>query len=107
MVAGATASIARRRRSRDRHGGATGRGPTFVAGRDTTDAVRDFACDCSGANHGRQKGPLMQHFPSELVPGGEIDVLLPYVTDLEFEVDRLRRQGRFIEQQARETLKQL
>jgi signal transduction histidine kinase len=49
----------------------------------------------------------MQSFPSELAPGGEIDVLLPYVTDLEFEVDRLRRQGRFIEQQARETLQQL
>jgi len=30
--------------------------------------------------------------------------LMPYVTDLEFEVDRLRKQGRFIEQQAWDAL---
>jgi signal transduction histidine kinase len=49
----------------------------------------------------------MSRSPSELAPGAEIDVLLPYVTDLEFEVDRLRRQCRFIEQQAQESLKKM
>jgi signal transduction histidine kinase len=47
----------------------------------------------------------MSRSPNELAPGAEIDLLLPYVTDLEFEVDRLRRQSRFIEQQARDALK--
>ncbi|MEX0676943.1 MAG: ATP-binding protein [Pirellulales bacterium] len=41
------------------------------------------------------------------MPGSEIHLLLPYVTDLEFEVDRLRRQGRFIEQRAWDALKQV
>ena len=31
----------------------------------------------------------MQRSPSELTPGSETNALLPYVTDLEFEVDRL------------------
>jgi signal transduction histidine kinase len=47
----------------------------------------------------------MQRFPNELAPGSEIDLLLPYVIDLEAEVDRLRRQGSFVEEQARETVK--
>ena len=34
----------------------------------------------------------------------DTDRLLAYVADLELEVDRLRRQGRFIEQQAVQTL---
>jgi signal transduction histidine kinase len=34
----------------------------------------------------------------------DVDRLLAYVADLEVEVDRLRRQGRFIEQKAAETL---
>jgi signal transduction histidine kinase len=49
----------------------------------------------------------MPHCPTELTPGFEVDALLPYVTDLEFEVDRLRRQSRFIEQQARDALKKV
>ena len=49
----------------------------------------------------------MQRSPHELTPGSEIHLLLPYVTDLEIEVDRLRKQGRFVEQQAWDTLKQM
>lgn len=49
----------------------------------------------------------MPHFPDELEPGSEIHTLLPYVTDLEFEVDRLRRQSRFLEEQAVSMLKRL
>ncbi len=37
-------------------------------------------------------------------PGPNTDRLLAYVADLELEVDRLRRQGRFMERQATETL---
>jgi hypothetical protein len=33
--------------------------------------------------------------------------LLPYVADLELEVDRLRRQGQFVQQEVREALRQI
>jgi signal transduction histidine kinase len=49
----------------------------------------------------------MARSTSELMPDAESDALLPYVTDLEFEVDRLRRQARFIEHQAWDALKEL
>jgi K+-sensing histidine kinase KdpD len=47
----------------------------------------------------------MQRFASRIAPEHEADVLLPYVTDLEFEVDRLRKQGQFVEDQAWAALK--
>jgi signal transduction histidine kinase len=37
----------------------------------------------------------------------DIRRLLPYVADLELEVDRLRRQGQFVQQEVRETLRQI
>src|SRR5687768_3867648 len=41
-------------------------------------------------------------------PGEDkLRLLLPYVADLELEVDRLRRQGRFIAEEARAALKQI
>ncbi len=49
----------------------------------------------------------MESSPSELTPGSEINLLLPYVTDLEFEVDRLRRQSRFVERKAWDALQKL
>ena len=45
--------------------------------------------------------------PKELPPGSKIHLLLPYVADLELEVDRLRKQGEFVQQEARETLKRI
>lgn len=47
----------------------------------------------------------MADIPDEQKP--TTDRLLGYVADLELEVDRLRRQGRFIEKQTAETLKQI
>jgi signal transduction histidine kinase len=49
----------------------------------------------------------MQLSPKELTPGSKIRLLLPYVADLELEVDRLRKQGEFVQQEARETLKRI
>ena len=49
----------------------------------------------------------MQRSDSRISPQREADPLLPYVTDLEFEVDRLRKQGRFIEEQAWVAVKRL
>jgi signal transduction histidine kinase len=49
----------------------------------------------------------MTRSPRELTPGAENSALLPYVTDLEFEVDRLRRQVQFVEQRAWAALKEL
>jgi hypothetical protein len=49
----------------------------------------------------------MRNSPKELSPGSEINLLLPYVTELEGEVDRLRKQGRFIEQHAWDALEQV
>jgi len=37
----------------------------------------------------------------------ELHRLLPYVADLELEVDRLRRQGQFVQQEVREALRQI
>jgi hypothetical protein len=48
----------------------------------------------------------MQLSPSEWIPGSEIHPLLPYVTDLEFEADRLRNRGRFVELSARDAIQQ-
>jgi signal transduction histidine kinase len=48
----------------------------------------------------------MSGTPSELAQPGT-DRLLAYVADLELEVDRLRRQGRFIEKRAMQTLTQI
>jgi signal transduction histidine kinase len=36
-----------------------------------------------------------------------VHLLLPYVADLELEVDRLRRQGQFVQQEVRETLRRI
>ena len=43
----------------------------------------------------------------ELTPDSKIHLLLAYVADLELEVDRLRKQGEFVQQEARETLKRI
>jgi signal transduction histidine kinase len=43
----------------------------------------------------------------DLSPGSENNLLMPYVAELELEVDRLRTQGTFVEQAVREALKQL
>ena len=42
--------------------------------------------------------------PRGLSPGSENNLLLPYVAELELEVDRLRTQFAFVEQAARELL---
>src|SRR5262249_7139343 len=39
--------------------------------------------------------------------GADLHLLLAYVADLELEVDHLRRQGQFVQHQARETLKRI
>lgn len=39
--------------------------------------------------------------------GPDVHRLLPYVADLELEVDRLRRQGQFVQQEVREALRQI
>jgi signal transduction histidine kinase len=46
--------------------------------------------------------------PAKDAPAGlDVHRLMAYVADLELEVDRLRRQGAFVQHQARETVKQL
>lgn len=45
--------------------------------------------------------------PKGLSPGSENNLLLPYVAELELEVDRLRRHGAFVEQAARDAIKQV
>jgi signal transduction histidine kinase len=40
-------------------------------------------------------------------PVSSINLLLAYVADLELEVDRLRKQGQFVQHEARETLKRI
>lgn len=49
----------------------------------------------------------MSRFPNGLLPGSENNLLLPYVAELELEVDRLRRHGAFVEQAARDAIKQI
>lgn len=49
----------------------------------------------------------MPDLPHGLFPESEINSLIPYVTDLEFEVDRLRKQGRFIENQTWSTIQRI
>jgi signal transduction histidine kinase len=50
----------------------------------------------------------MRHSPNESTPTvSNIHLLLTYVADLELEVDRLRKQGQFVQHEARETLKQI
>jgi signal transduction histidine kinase len=50
---------------------------------------------------------IMTTFPNALAPGSESNLLLPYVAELELEVDRLRTQGSFVEQAARDAVKQV
>lgn len=45
--------------------------------------------------------------PHAIAAEQECNLLLPYVTDLEFEVDRLRKQGSFVEEQAWATLREV
>lgn len=45
--------------------------------------------------------------PNGLSPGSESNLLLPYVAELELEVDRLRTQGTFVEQAARDAIKRI
>jgi signal transduction histidine kinase len=45
--------------------------------------------------------------PNGLSPGSENNLLLPYVAELELEVDRLRTHGVFVEQAARDAIKQI
>jgi len=48
----------------------------------------------------------MRYSPPGVLPAvSSINLLLAYVADLELEVDRLRKQGQFLQQEARETLK--
>ena len=49
--------------------------------------------------------PRPPHGPNPTGP--DVHRLLPYVADLELEVDRLRRQGQFVQQQVREALRQI
>jgi signal transduction histidine kinase len=50
----------------------------------------------------------MPHAPEGPAPTvSTVHLLLPYVADLELEVDRLRRQGQFIQQEVRETLRRV
>jgi len=50
----------------------------------------------------------MRHSPTGSSPNvSNIHLLLTYVTDLELEVDRLRRQGQFVQHEVRETLKRV
>jgi signal transduction histidine kinase len=49
----------------------------------------------------------MQFPPKELTRGSKLHLLLPYVADLELEVDRLRKQGEFVQQETLDTLKQI
>src|SRR5947209_6737345 len=56
-----------------------------------------------------RKGALrMPHVPSESAPiTSNIHLLLAYVADLELEVDRLRKQGQFVQHEVRGTLKRI
>jgi signal transduction histidine kinase len=49
----------------------------------------------------------MRLSPKELTTSAKIRLLLPYVADLELEVDRLRKQSQFVHQEALETLKRI
>lgn len=50
----------------------------------------------------------MQDFPNnKTLPVSEIHILLPYVAELELEVDRLRRQGKFVWHRLRDMLRQV
>jgi len=50
----------------------------------------------------------MRHSAKESPPSvSNIHLLLAYVADLELEVDRLRKQGRFVQHEIRETLKRI
>jgi signal transduction histidine kinase len=50
----------------------------------------------------------MPHSPEGPAPAASnVQTLLPYVADLELEVDRLRRQGQFVQQEVRETLRRI
>jgi signal transduction histidine kinase len=49
----------------------------------------------------------MELLPKELTPNAKIRLLLPYVADLELEVDRLRKQSQFVQQETLETLKRI
>lgn len=51
---------------------------------------------------------MRPHAPDATAPGvSNLHLLLAYVTDLELEVDRLRKQSQFIQHEARETLKRV
>jgi len=47
----------------------------------------------------------MKDFPIDRLPAAEINLLVPYVADLEVEVDRLRGQAAFVEQTVREAVR--
>lgn len=49
----------------------------------------------------------MTTFSNALMPGSENNLLLPYVAELELEVDRLRAHAAFVEQTARDAIKQV
>jgi signal transduction histidine kinase len=50
----------------------------------------------------------MRHSPNDSTPTvSNIHLLLAYVTDLELEVDCLRRQGQFVQHEVRDTLKRI
>src|SRR5229473_221016 len=54
----------------------------------------------------RKEATDMLHSPKELTPSvSNIHLLLAYVADLELEVDRLRKQGQFVQHEVRESLK--
>src|SRR2546421_6333602 len=49
----------------------------------------------------------MRHFPTESTPSTSNIHLLAYLADLELEVDRLRKQGQFVQHEVRGTLKRI
>jgi signal transduction histidine kinase len=49
----------------------------------------------------------MRHSPNESAATSNIHLLLAYVADLELEVDRLRKQGQFVQHEVRGTLKRI
>ena len=51
---------------------------------------------------------MIRHAPTESIPSvSNAHLLLAYVADLELEVDRLRKQARFVQHEVRETLKRI
>jgi signal transduction histidine kinase len=54
-----------------------------------------------------ERMPFMRQPPAEVIPASKIHLLLPYLADLELEIDRLRKQEQFVHHEAREFLNQI